>query len=503
MSRYGSHILAVSWRRVGLLLFSLSLCSVLLIAFPVSLVRADEGAKDFSEKKIRFESGVVTLSGTVLVPDTAGQKPGRKPAVALVHGAGPGQREEYRQEAEAFAREGLVTLIYDKRQRGYSQFERSYELLAEDALAAVGALRARPEVDCGAVGLWGLSEGAWVVPIAASRSQEVDFVILVAATGVPPSQQHSWYLENQLRRQGVSGSMVEAVSRTATRLLIEADLFAEAYHDPVEPLEGVQQPVLALWGALDRIEPPAESARILRAALERSGNTDYTIRVFPDAEHGLRSSPDGSIVGENLVDEYPNAVASWVKEVASGQEPGPTVVGPELQQARPSQPIAPLAWWESGWVQLGAMTLPAFSFMSYLAVAFVATLTHRVRRNPRMVLAPKTLLIRRWALWLSASGLVTVVGFIFYLSFLMFTGTGAVGPVIVGRPLPWLALQALSVVAAFSTLALFLSWLGLWSARGVVRRAERHIAERVWGVALLTGGVIFVAWATYWRLLVP
>lgn len=237
-----------------------------------------------------------------------------------MYGAGPGQREEYRKEAEAFAREGLVTLIYDKRQRGYSQFERSYELLAEDALAAVGALRAHPEVDPGAVGLWGLSEGAWVVPVAASQSEEVDFVVLVAATGVSPAQQHSWYLETQLSHQGVSGSMVEAISRTATRLLIEADLFAEAYHDPVEPLEEVHQPVLALWGALDRIEPPAESARILRKALEHGGNKDYTIRFFSDAEHGLRSSPDGFVVGKSLVDKYPETVASWVKRVASGRE---------------------------------------------------------------------------------------------------------------------------------------------------------------------------------------
>lgn len=506
MLRYGSHILAMSRRIVGLLLLFTALPLVFLIAFPAGLAGADENSKDFSEKKVRFESGDVTLSGIILVPDTAGQKPERKPAVALVHGAGPGQREEYRQEAEAFAQEGLVTLIYDKRQRGYSQFERSYELLAEDALAAVDALRARPEVDPGAVGLWGLSEGAWVVPIAASKSEEVAFVVLVAATGVPPSQQHSWYLENQLRHQGVSGSMVEAVSRTATRLLIEADLFAEAYHDPVEPLKGAGQPVLALYGQKDRIEPPAESARILRKALEQGGNEDYTIRFFPDAEHGLRSSSNGFIVGEDLVDDYPTKVASWVKEVASGQEPGPTIIGPEPRQARLSYPVAPLAWWESGWVQLGAIMLPTLSFASYLTATSVATLTRFVQRRPRGALEPIMLPVRRWARRLAGAGLTAMIGFICYLNFLIFTGASAVGPVVAGRPLPWITLQVLSVVATYSTLALAVSWLGLWSVRGVatrVRGAERRIAERAWAVVLLTSGVVFVAWATYWGLLVP
>lgn len=98
-----------------------------------------------------------------------------------------------------------MTLIYDKRKRGYSQIERSYEPLAAEALAAVDALWDHPEVDPGAVGLWGLSEGAWVVPIAASRAEgrhAVDFVVLVATSGVPPARQHSWNLGNDLRFHG-------------------------------------------------------------------------------------------------------------------------------------------------------------------------------------------------------------------------------------------------------------------------------------------------------------
>ena len=265
-----TYVLAVSWPAVGLLFL------VFLVAFPAAPARADQS--DFSEEEVRFRSGDVTLEGTVLVPNEA--SPGRRPAIALVHGAGPGSRELNRLEAEAFAREGIVTLVYDKRANGYSQFERSYELLADDALAAVRTLRTRPDVDRDAVGLWGLSEGGWVVPLAASRSDEVAFVVLVAASGVPPARQHSWYLENQLRHQGVSGSMIKAVSRTGIRLIVDADLFAEANHDPVAPLEHVRQPVLALWGEKDRVEPrqraPGSYSRRLGAAATsttRSGSS--------------------------------------------------------------------------------------------------------------------------------------------------------------------------------------------------------------------------------------
>ncbi len=445
------------------------------------------------EEAIRFESGGVTLHGAILIPKEP--SPGRKPAIALVHGAGPHTREDQRDEAEAFAREGVVTLIYDKRKRGYSQIERSYDLLAADAFAAAQVLRDHPEVDPNAVGLWGLSEGAWVAPIAASRPEGrevVSFVVLVAASGVPPARQHSWNLENNLRHQGVSGSMVEAISRKGTRLLVGASLFAEANHDPVAPLENLRQPVLALYGALDRIQPPAESATIVREALERGGNTRYAIRFFPDAEHGLRSSPDGFAVGERLASGYTRTVASWVKDAARGEAPERSVAGPVPQQARPSRPLAPLAWWESAWVQLGAMVVPALAFASYPATAFVI----RLRRPTLRHAGAQPNLRTRWlARCLACAGISAILGFVGYFGFLMFTAASAVGPVVVGRPVPWLGLQALAVAAGVSTVLLAASW------RSAIKTATGVERARI-GVLLL-GGMVFVVWAVYWGLLYP
>jgi uncharacterized protein len=455
---------------------------------------ADDG---ISEEEIRFESGDVTLHGTVLVPNEA--SPGRRPAMALVHGSGPGPRELRRSDAEAFTRRGIVTLIYDKRTEGYSESglgERSYELLAQDALAAVRALRAHPEVDPDAVGLWGRSEGGWVAPLAANRSEEVAFVVLVGASGVSPASQVSWFLESKLRHLGVSGSMVEAVSHTGIRVQVGTDGFAEAYHDPVEPLERLRQPVLAMWGEKERVVPPVESARIVQGALERSGNERYTLRFIPDADHGLYSSPDGFVPGAAPAPEYPETVGSWVEQVVGGQEPGPSVAGPTPKQARPSHPVTPLAWWESGWVQLGAMGLPALAFASYPAIAFGAALARLARGRPYEGLEATTMRVRRWAPWLAGAGLATILGFVGYFAFLTFTAVSAVGPVIAGRPIPWLALQALSVATcAFTVLLAAASWR---SAPKVLAGAER---ARI-GV-LLAGGTVFAAWAVYWGLLWP
>ena len=472
--------------------FGALLLLALVVGYGAPSHAADDGLR---EEAVRFESGGVTLHGTVLVPEQA-SLPDRKPAIALVHGAGPHTREDQRDEAAAFARNGIVTLIYDKRSEGYSQIERSYELLADDALAAADALRGdHPEVDPDGVGLWGLSEGGWVVPIAAARPEgreAVDFVVLVAASGVPPARQHAWNLENNLRHQGVSGSMVEAIARTGTRLLVGAGLFAEANHDPVAPLEHVRQPVLALWGEKDRIQPPAESARILREALERSGNTSYEIRFFPDAEHGLRSSPDGFATSEQLAPGYAETVTSWVKEAARGEAPGRSIAGPVPEQARPSRPLPPLAWWESAWVQLGAIAVSALALASYPATAMV----HSLRRPMlRLADAKPDLPARRFARGLAFAGLAAILGFVGYFGFLTFTAASAAGPVVAGRPIPWLALQALAVAACLSTVLLAATWRSTTRASTGVERSRIGI--------LLLGGAVFVVWAAYWGLLSP
>jgi pimeloyl-ACP methyl ester carboxylesterase len=56
-------------------------------------------------------------------------------------------------------------------------------LQAEDALAVIDAIGARQ------VGLWGYSQGGWIGPLAATASDEVAFLVLIASTGVTPSEQ--------------------------------------------------------------------------------------------------------------------------------------------------------------------------------------------------------------------------------------------------------------------------------------------------------------------------
>ena len=110
-----------------------------------------------------LHNGDVSLPAKIMAPVGFS---GPRPAVVLIQGAGPRDVDAYLPEAEAFARAGIVALIYQKRTAGYTPVSRSYADLAADALAGVQLLRSRPDVDPSRIGLWGYSEGGWVAPLA-------------------------------------------------------------------------------------------------------------------------------------------------------------------------------------------------------------------------------------------------------------------------------------------------------------------------------------------------
>jgi dienelactone hydrolase len=463
-----------------------ALVAICLLALHAGPAGAASGDLTYSQVTFSGDGGVA-LHGTVVAPRSAG---GDRPGIVLVGGAGPGRRSEQLPPAEAFARAGVVSLVYDKRTAGYSQFTRSYSVLAVDALAAVAALRAHAGVDPARVGFWGQSEGAWVTSLAASRSTDVAFLVTVGAAGMSPSQQTAWNWGRFLRHAGVSGSLLRTVQETAARLAVGAGLFPEADYDPVPAWKHVRQPVLALWGVYDQQVPSEESSQIIRNALDSGGNTHYTIRFIPDAKHELEVTHQRGFDGSGslftaptsapLAPGYPEMVASWIHGLAGG--PPAASVQRAPREAERSTPLAPLGWYESPLIQLGAMALFLVTFAGYrLAALFRVGGSRAPVRLPARVLA--------------ATGPATALGLLLYVYFLLETGGTIVGPVAAGRPVPWLVLQLLAVVASASTIATTAAW---WRDRHDLSRGGRARLT-----LLLAGGLVLVPWAVYWGLLVP
>ena len=137
----------------------------------------------FTEEAIEVRNGELKLGGDLLLPSG----PGPHPAIVLIHGSGKGTRDSCRMFGDLFVRYGVAALLYDKRDAGPDRAGAEVgdvRDLAGDALAAVALLKARDDIRDDQIGLWGVSQGGMVAPIAAAQSGDVAFVIVVSTSGV-------------------------------------------------------------------------------------------------------------------------------------------------------------------------------------------------------------------------------------------------------------------------------------------------------------------------------
>jgi uncharacterized protein len=197
-------IIAVTKRALGWRVGAGRLLAVLLAAVVVPLAPAAAQPEPFTTSDVTFVgAGGVILHGIVVAPRPDGRP---RPALVMLEGAGNRGRQELQPGAEAFARRGVITLIYDKRKVGYSVLRRDYGLGADDAIAAVALLATRRDVDPSRLGLWAQSEGAYFAPLACRRSSAIKFMITVGAVGVTPAVQTAWGYEQFLRHAGAGSA---------------------------------------------------------------------------------------------------------------------------------------------------------------------------------------------------------------------------------------------------------------------------------------------------------
>ncbi|HTD52620.1 MAG TPA: acyl-CoA thioester hydrolase/BAAT C-terminal domain-containing protein, partial [Thermoanaerobaculia bacterium] len=227
-------------------------------------------------------------------------------------------------------------------------------------------------VNGGEIGVSGISQGGWIAPLAASRSKDVAFVIVLSASGINPMEQSIFDVENALRRGGYGEAVVAAASGLRRRIYdfarsgvpdpgLPASLDAargepwfrlSALPDPLnvatvspgerkflmfEPVpawEKVAVPVLALWGGVDASVPASPSRALIEAALVAGGNRDHTLVLYPTADHGLRIVRQKSDAWD-----FPRTVpgarlflAEWVCEHVRVSKPA-GVSGPEWMPA--------------------------------------------------------------------------------------------------------------------------------------------------------------------------
>jgi len=321
-----------------------------------------------TETESTFESFGTKLHGRLIEPASTRAD---APLVVMVHGSErtASTRSPY---AYALAAQGVRVFAYDKRGTGESEGEytQNFELLADDAAAALGHARKMAAGRFGRAGYYGGSQGGWVAPLAATHSK-ADFVAVGFGLVVSPIDEDR---EQMLSEAGVAGlsaqdrADIERLSQATSTLVtshfndgfdelarVQDELKGKPWaktirgeysgavlrtsvadlrrigrprfdnveliwdYDAPAVLERLSVPLLWVLAEQDREAPVEESRRVL-STLSAAGKP-FEVWQFPATDHGMfefTQLPDGSRRYTRITNGYLKLLGDWIKGQSSG-----------------------------------------------------------------------------------------------------------------------------------------------------------------------------------------
>jgi pimeloyl-ACP methyl ester carboxylesterase len=311
-------------------------------------------------EKITFQSDQFHLVGELRLP-----KEGDKhPLVIMVHGDGPAYRTYFFKLKECFLRAGYATLMWDKPGYGQSKGEFSKNHLREERanilVDAIDRMKTHPRIDAEHMGVWGISQAGYVIPMALLKTNDISFMIMVGCPGENGIHQTAYLIRRQLQFEGVSEEEARQAESHFAQLFY-AQTFDqyiehakplydnpvqremgfvsalwnetnwkphspedEGFFNPMDIIEKITIPVLVFFGEKDTQVDPIQGVSAYKKALTEAGNENFRVELIPNADHNIILSKTGSLKErrsrsskewQNYAPEYLKIMEDWLKQL--------------------------------------------------------------------------------------------------------------------------------------------------------------------------------------------
>jgi hypothetical protein len=259
-----------------------------------------------------------------------------------------------------FAQRGIASLAWDKPGVGESTGDwrgQTNADRADEVVQAIQVLKQHAALHPRKIGLWGISQAGWVLPLVCMHVPDIAFLIAVSvpvgtgadqerfrvahgfpADGFSPTetaqamaftnqrlalmQQHAPYAAIEALQQQVANETWFAPLGWLDQSVYEF-LQVNAFSSPQPLLAHIHCPVLAIFGARDTIVDVQESVAVYSRLLREAGNNNVTIKIFPEADHVIFPSKTGGMSELNqafaqpikvFVPGYLDTMGQWVQE---------------------------------------------------------------------------------------------------------------------------------------------------------------------------------------------
>src|SRR5690606_30521877 len=238
----------------------------------------------YVESDFTVGNGERALPGTLAMPrDASSDAP--VPAVVLVHGSGPHDRDEsigpnkpFLDIARGLAAQGIAVLRYDKRSKARPQDYADGNITidsetTDDAVFAVAALREAPGIDPSRVYVLGHSQGAMMAPRIAARSGHVAGLVLLAAPARPLLD----ILVEQHIRLAVLDDAHTSDEEAAAIAKLKGQVAAIRAGGDVADADSPLQQSAAYWRSTEAVDPVAEAEAVGLPMLVLQGAQDFQV----------------------------------------------------------------------------------------------------------------------------------------------------------------------------------------------------------------------------------
>jgi len=239
----------------------------------------------FTEEEITVGEGEWELPGTLTIPNGTGPFP----AVVLVHGSGPNDRDEtigpnkpFKDLAWGLASKGIAVLRYEKRTKEHNQkiiekFNFTVdEEVTEDAILAVDVLMQNEKINNNEIYLIGHSLGAMMAPRIANQDNRIKSIILMA----PPAQHLEDLMVNQtIYIANLDGNISDAEQQQIDQYQQQRQKIKELNISADEYVLGSPLPY---WEDLATYEPIKEAQKLNIPILILQGKRDYQVSIEDD-----------------------------------------------------------------------------------------------------------------------------------------------------------------------------------------------------------------------------